>query len=317
MTPEYNKDVRTIFLTIGLPGSGKSFQAKQMLIDEPNRWRRINRDDLLMMLWQGPWNGRNEDERVVTEVVETALRSAVSAGFDIILDNTFLNSKDRKAIHLIAEDIGDCVVVEKVFEVPLEECLRRNALREGAARVPDEVIIAKAKQFHVGKDGKFKGLSDKVVPYVAVSREPLVQNQDLPPAVIVDLDGTLCLIREGNRYDASRCEEDVRNDAVMHVLMRFYDSCEIIFMSGRSDKYRSETERWLQKNVRQEGLYKYSLHMRAEGDVRKDCIVKQELFEKHVKGQFNVLFCLDDRGQVVRLWRSLGLNCFQVADGNF
>ena len=30
-----------------------------------------------------------------------------------------------------------------------------------------------------------------------------------------------------------------------------------------------------------------------------------------------ILFVLDDRSQVVKMWRELGLTCLQVADGNF
>jgi len=64
-------------------------------------------------------------------------------------------------------------------------------------------------------------------------------------------------------------------------------------------------------------IYNYSLFMRAEGDMRKDSIIKQELFEKRVKDLYYVWFVLVDRGQVVNMWRSLGLTCFQVAPGDF
>jgi hypothetical protein len=57
--------------------------------------------------------------------------------------------------------------------------------------------------------------------------------------------------------------------------------------------------------------------MRVAGDHRKDSIVKQEIFENHIDGMFDVQFVLDDRDQVVTMWRSLGLQCFQVAEGNF
>ena len=84
-------------------------------------------------------------------------------------------------------------------------------------------------------------------------------------------------------------------------------------MSGRSSEFRAHTERWLQANN-----IRYSeLHMRAEGDQRKDSIVKRELFDAHVRGKWNVSFVLDDRQQVVDMWRGLGLVCLQVAPGDF
>ena len=57
--------------------------------------------------------------------------------------------------------------------------------------------------------------------------------------------------------------------------------------------------------------------MRKTGDFRKDSIVKKELFDENVRGKYNIEFVLDDRNQVVEMWRSIGLVCLQVADGNF
>ena len=37
----------------------------------------------------------------------------------------------------------------------------------------------------------------------------------------------------------------------------------------------------------------------------------------HINGKYNVLGVFDDRDQVVSVWRSLGLTCFQVNWGNF
>jgi hypothetical protein len=58
--------------------------------------------------------------------------------------------------------------------------------------------------------------------------------------------------------------------------------------------------------------------MRAAGDQRPDYIVKNELFEEHVAGKYNILLSLDDRDSVVDLWRNkMGIPTFQVANGNF
>jgi hypothetical protein len=57
--------------------------------------------------------------------------------------------------------------------------------------------------------------------------------------------------------------------------------------------------------------------MRKEGDNRKDCIVKEEMFRAHMLPHYYTMLAVDDRDQVVRLWRDLGLTVLQVADGNF
>ena len=57
--------------------------------------------------------------------------------------------------------------------------------------------------------------------------------------------------------------------------------------------------------------------MREEGDRRKDNIVKYEIFNKFIRDKYCVNYVLDDRNQVVEMWRKLGLRTLQVADGNF
>lgn len=59
------------------------------------------------------------------------------------------------------------------------------------------------------------------------------------------------------------------------------------------------------------------LFMRATGDHRPDSVVKLELFNKFVRDNYHVRFVLDDRNSVIGMWRSLGLDAFQVNEGNF
>lgn len=88
---------------------------------------------------------------------------------------------------------------------------------------------------------------------------------------------------------------------------------QVIVMSGRDEACRAETEQWLVDN----GIQYDHLFMRPEGDMRKDSIVKAELFDEHIRDNFDVKFVLDDRQQVVDMWRSMGITCLQVAEGNF
>jgi len=59
------------------------------------------------------------------------------------------------------------------------------------------------------------------------------------------------------------------------------------------------------------------LFMRPEGDMRPDNIVKAELFDTYVRDNYDVQFVIDDRDQVVDMWRRMGLACLQVAPGDF
>ena len=147
-------------------------------------------------------------------------------------------------------------------------------------------------------------------------------------AIICDIDGTLALKHDGRTwYDASTSDLDNPNKPVL-ALLRFVQeanwhglnqeqNCQIIFLSGRQEKDREPTEKFLEKHR----LNRYPLFMRTTDDFRNDTIIKKELYEENIKGNYEILFVLDDRNSekcpVVDMWRELGLACFQVADGNF
>ena len=136
-------------------------------------------------------------------------------------------------------------------------------------------------------------------------------------AIICDLDGTLAINNHGRSYyDATDCDKDSLNKPVATVV-RWAElaGCGIIFLSGRENKYSGPTQRFLDKHEFDED---YVLIMRKDEDNRKDSIIKWELYEKHIKPMnVNILFILDDRNQVVEMWRSKGFTVFQVANGDF
>jgi len=120
------------------------------------------------------------------------------------------------------------------------------------------------------------------------------------------------LLGRRNPYDAGRCEEDTLNEPIRSILLAAPED-KILLVSGRQDQYKSQTERWLAThNIRYDALI-----MRKTGDMRKDSIIKQEIFENEIRDHYNIRFVLDDRNSVVEMWRSVGLTCLQVAPGNF
>ena len=103
-------------------------------------------------------------------------------------------------------------------------------------------------------------------------------------AIICDLDGTLALKHDGRSwYDASTSDLDNPNEPVL-ALLRFVQeanwhglnqeqNCQIIFLSGRQEKDREPTEKFLEKHR----LNRYPLFMRTTDDFRNDTIIKKEL----------------------------------------
>jgi hypothetical protein len=132
---------------------------------------------------------------------------------------------------------------------------------------------------------------------------------------MVDLDGTMCLLNGRSPYDETCVRQDRPNPAVLRTVWAMHHAGYlVVFMSGRSEGCRADTEDWLREHYQfiYEGLF-----MRASGDTRRDAVVKSELFDLHVRDRFNVVAVFDDRDQVVAMWRSMGLTVFQVAPGAF
>ena len=106
-------------------------------------------------------------------------------------------------------------------------------------------------------------------------------------------------------------------EPVLEVVRNFHTSgTRIIYCSGRGEQNRELTLKWLDQ-VKAPGV-PYHLFMRMEGDYRRDDIVKEELMKSIIifSGLKPVLI-LEDRNQVVALWRRLGYTCIQVAEGDF
>ncbi len=135
-------------------------------------------------------------------------------------------------------------------------------------------------------------------------------------AIICDIDGTLAQMGDRSPYDWKKVGIDTVNQAVADVVEAMRnDHKVIIFLSGRDGSALEATIKWLEKYSL--STSKDYLYLRKAGDNRKDTIIKKELYEKYIKGKFSVLFVLDDRDQMVKMWREEGLTCFQVAEGNF
>ena len=118
--------------------------------------------------------------------------------------------------------------------------------------------------------------------------------------VIFDLDGTFAFLGDRSPYDASRCEGDEVNQAVHFVyeaIRQGKPETAVLLVSGREDRWRAETERWLERH----GVVADGLFMRRAGDRRKDTVVKREIYERHIAGRYSVRVVFEDRERLPRL----------------
>jgi predicted kinase len=292
--------MKKIIIMRGLPGSGKSTYAKNLVAENPGVYKRLNRDDLRSML--DNYHRTDANESFVARVRDMMLIETLKAGKHVIIDDTNLSERSieriRQVTHKHCKDTGDQVEIEiKDITTSLEECIARDEQRE--KKVGRNVIMRMYKQHVLGDE-----------------RGPHYKAQDvtLPKAVLCDLDGTLAILNGRGPYDTN-VENDLLNAPVADLLALYCQNHQkIILMSGREEAARVSTETWLTKH----NIAFDALRMRASGDARKDAIVKKELYETYVQNQYYVTMVLDDRNQVVDLWRlELGLPCLQVNYGDF
>jgi predicted kinase len=251
-------------------------------------------------------------ERTVIEMEHAMVRRGLRAGLTVIDDNTNLPNRSVKALVEIAEPLGAEWQIVDFTDVPVETCVERNLRR--AERVPDGVISDLYQKFVKGKSYP---LPFEYTPKPELAVEKYVPNDQKPIAVIVDIDGTVALM-DGKRtpHEYDKVSLDSPNWPVINLvkMMRTVGH-EILFTSGRKDSCRDDTVQWLKDYVFFDGGFR--LVMRKHEDNRPDNVVKLEIFNQLYRDEFNVKLVLDDRDQVVRMWRSLGLTCLQVAEGNF
>jgi len=90
------------------------------------------------------------------------------------------------------------------------------------------------------------------------------------------------------------------------------DGYEIVIVSGRSDRTKEATDRWLEKY----GVLYDRMIMRKRKNFTPDNELKERWLEKYLDPD-NIHVVVDDRQRVVDMWRRNGLDVFQVANGNF
>lgn len=287
-----------VFITRGLPAAGKSTWARKMLEEYPNAYKRINRDDLRIMLDNGKWSG--DREKFVVKVQSALILLALEEKRHVIIDDCNLAPSNLARIENLVRGKAEVEVVD-FTNVSVDECIARDQKR--ANYVGEAVIKKMWRQWLVPRNAQTIKLQ---------------ADNGLPEAIICDIDGTLALCNGRDPYDVSRAMDDVCNDAIVDILVdagggALAEHVTIILVSGREEKFRQITSEWLQSKF----IPYDRLFMRPTDDKRRDDIVKKEIYERDIAQNWQVKFVIDDRQRVVDMWRSLGLVCLQCDYGDF
>lgn len=290
----------TLYLMRGLSGSGKTTYAKTL--DAV----RVSRDGIRAELTgrSDKFAGDNKFEAQVTRVQKERVRDALIARRDVVIDDTNLIDKFAVEWLNMAHDYGHNWAVHEM-DATLEEAITQNANREDS--VPEDVI---RKQW-----SKWVNRGALVPTHPFVDWSAHVPDPDKTRVFAVDLDGTLCLNETGlSPYDPAHYPLDTPNPALLVVLDALgAQRIPWIVTTGRDEEYRSVCEGWLYRH----GLTPRAIFMRPAGDKRRDDVVKAEMYNRHIRGTYDLMAVFDDRQRVVDMWRARGITCFQVAEGSF
>jgi predicted kinase len=314
MTNHINQQKPQLKLLVGVSGSGKTTWATEF-IKKNSKWVRVNRDDIrrniLGKLDQDYYltNKSSSFEKHINVLQDEQIRYWLHQGMNVILDNT--NLRPQYIDHFHSEFGHLAEISYEIFDIGIDECKNNVIGRDG--NINTDYINSQHKQFmdmiaylHAPKFSNTYGVQ---------------RNNKLKKAIIVDIDGTVadCTgIR--SPYDGENLHKDrpilpvklLLNRMKGSLIKRILDPVTIIYLSGREDKWKDGTIKWLKSN----GFpFDGHMYMRRTNDLRKDSTVKEELYFKNVHPKFDTQFVIDDRLQVCHNCYKMGLFCLNVNQG--
>lgn len=296
-----------VSFTRGIPGSGKTTLARR--IADLSGAVRVSLDDLRDMM--GDYSDfSKERERLVGELQNKLVLTALAAGRDVIVDATHLHIKYPKKLALLIWEAGydvryhiiDCLAEHHSL------CRERNR-NPGRRSVPEDVMDRMVRS--ADRASAHWVVEDLTAGLPVI--EPYHNTGLRPHAIICDIDGTLADKGSRNPYDPSEYLNDgviAHTARALYHFDRAFDPPELILLSGRKDDARAVTEEWLHTH----GILYDHLLMRAADDDRRDSIVKLDIFNEYVRDVYDVQAVFDDRLRVCQVWHQLGLPLFRVGN---
>ena len=298
-------------ILVGISNSGKSTYAHQEWLKNPSEVLIVSRDKIRELLF-----GYTEEtvskyyrlpdvkmlEKQVTAYHDTLIHQGLRDGFRVIVD----------AIHLDIEyikkyEFWNVPTKLTFFNIAIEDAVNRDMKR--TRKVGHKVLLRQRAKFDnlmsiLRKEGR-----------VMFEQVKFDNNPKLYPAVIFDIDGTLSEKGDREPFDWNSVGKDKVILDVKYQLLKLKDSeipPKIIICTGRMEVATYNTKKWLKEN----GIPYDTFYIRKANDYRPDYVVKEEMWRDIAKRNY-IAGIYDDRMQVIRRARALGLTVFDVAFNNF
>jgi predicted kinase len=291
-----------IIVLVGCPGSGKSTFSKTFIEN--------NQNDNIVYINQDS-QGREHLE---------IFYDAVKNKSNIIVDRMNFNKIQRDRYLDPAKKQGyttHIVVIHENKATCLKRCEERKQHPTITTKEHREQAI---NMFFQKYERPLKNEAD-IVEYL------YPENKENTTCIIVDIDNTLSDAThrehylEGPKKNWTAFFNEMNKDPlnkwcrdIMHAFLYGRSTISLVLCSGRPDTYKQVTKDWLEEN---KVFYDY-LFMRQGNDSRADNIIKEVILDFEILTRFKeVLFCIDDRMQVINMYRERGLTVLDCKGNTF
>lgn len=132
---------KTLLITVGAPGSGKSYWCQSYIRNHPNNnICYVSRDEIRFSLLKNGESYFAHEDEVVALFNGNIIKGIKNPEVDVIIaDATHLSDKARRRL-LNTLPLKNITIIPVYFHIPIGVCLQRNQQREGYARVPDDKL---------------------------------------------------------------------------------------------------------------------------------------------------------------------------------
>ena len=296
---------KKLILTRGIQGSGKTTWARQWVEEDPEHRIRINNDDIRNMLGKYWVTSR---ENLVSSIKKNMAEEAINRGYNIVVDNMNLNAKEIlfwKDMVKMANMDPDGYKYEiefKDFFIPLEECIRRDAMRPNP--IGEKVIRETWKRY------KHFIQTTEVEKYV----DNLRKYTGKPKCIVIDMDSTMCFNTTKRPWFGEGAAEgminDVPNTGMCDIVRQLQEQYLVVVATGRDTTQEEVTKQWLAK----QGINVDEFYFRTNKDYRKGVVVKKEQIEAILE-KYDIVAIFDDCEPIVNMYREMGLTVLQPNKG--
>ena len=132
-------------------------------------------------------------------------------------------------------------------------------------------------------------------------------------AVIFDVDNCLsndgrriCHLPDHEKYHEGQIEDHAHSGNIMTLISYLERGYHVLVVTGRPERYRMDTMRWLNKFILSEFKDCVSYHFRDDLDQRSSVEVKKAIVQNLLK-TFDIRQAFDDRKDIVDMYKSLGI----------